>query len=217
MRCVLVGPPGCGKGTLSGFIVSEYGTAHISTGDIFREHRASQSDFGKRIAAYIDKGELVPDELVLDIVFDRLEKPDCTKGFILDGFPRTLAQAQALQDRLAKAGKPLDAVVAFSVPDSVLIGRLVTRRVCPKCNAVYNIKNFPPKVENICDKCGSELVHRPDDHEEVIKSRLDVYRTSTEPLLDYYRGLGLLLTLKAGETSKDVEKQFAAAAAAWDK
>ncbi len=210
MRCVLVGPPGCGKGTLSSYIISKYGVTHISTGDIFREHRASQSEFGKKIASYIDKGELVPDELVLDIVFDRLQKPDCDKGFIFDGFPRTVAQAEALQERLEKAGKPLDAVIAFNVPDSVLVDRLVTRRVCPSCNAVYNIKNRPPKEDNVCDLCHHELVHRADDHEDVIASRLKVYRDSTAPLIDYYSNKGLLVTLDGSRGRADTEKQFTA-------
>ena len=213
MRLVLIGPPGCGKGTLASFIVKEYGTPHISTGDIFREHRASGSSFGQKIASYIDRGELVPDELVLDVVFDRLGRPDCAKGFIFDGFPRTLQQAEALQERLHKAGKPLDAVVAFEVPDAILVGRLVTRRVCPNCNAVYNIKNCPPKVENTCDQCQHELVHRPDDHEDVIKSRLEVYRRSTEPLIDYYKGLGLLVTLDGSQGSQEVDRQFSVLAA----
>ncbi|MBQ7529422.1 adenylate kinase [bacterium] len=206
MRCVLVGPPGCGKGTLSGSLIEKLQITHISTGDIFREHRATKSEFGQKIASYIDKGELVPDELVLDIVFDRLEKPDCAKGFIFDGFPRTVAQAEALQARLAKAGKPLDVVIAFSVPDEVLIQRLITRRVCPNCNAVYNIVNKPPKVENICDNCQHELVHRSDDHEEVIQNRLDSYRKSTAPLLDYYEKQNLLFNVDGSRGSMAVEK-----------
>ena len=208
MRLVLVGPPGCGKGTLSAFIVSKYGIPHISTGDIFREHRTKKSELGQKIASYIDKGELVPDELVLDVVFDRLAQPDCAKGFIFDCFPRTIAQAEALQERLAKAGMPLDAVLSFSVPDEVLVRRLVTRRVCPSCNAVYNTEKKPPQVENTCDHCQHELVHRADDHEEVIQSRLDVYRRSTAPLLDYYQGQKLLVNLDGSRGSHEVEKQF---------
>ncbi|MBQ7502858.1 adenylate kinase [bacterium] len=208
MRCILVGPPGCGKGTLSGSLIKELGLAHISTGDIFRAHRASQSEFGKRIAMYLDKGSLVPDELVLDIVFDRLEQPDCEKGFILDGFPRTLAQAEALQSYFEKTGKALDVVANFNITDDVLVQRIITRRICSKCNAVYNVSYHAPKQENICDECGGELIHRRDDHEDVVRERLKVYHASTEPLIDYYRKKNLLLDLNADQGSEQVKADF---------
>lgn len=208
MRCILIGPPGCGKGTLSGALIKEMGLAHISTGDIFRAHRASQSEFGKRISTYLDKGSLVPDELVLDIVFDRLDQPDCQQGFILDGFPRTLAQAEALQGYFERTGKALDVVANFNISDDVLVQRIITRRICSKCSAVYNISYRPPKQENICDECGGELLHRRDDHEEVVRERLKVYHESTEPLIGFYRKKGLLLDLNADQGSEQVKADF---------
>lgn len=207
MRCILIGPPGSGKGTISAQLQKKYQIPHISTGDIFREHKQSNSEFGQLIASYIDKGQLVPDEVVMKIVFDRLEKTDCQAGFLFDGFPRTLAQGRQLQDYLSKKKLQLDCTVLLEADDDLIISRLCTRRVCA-CGAVYNTVGRPPKVEGVCDECGQPLIHRRDDTEEVIRERLNVYRTSTEPLVSFYNDLGVLLRLNAGQDSQQVLADF---------
>lgn len=193
MRVVLIGPPGSGKGTLSAELVREYGIPHISTGDMFREHITSGDEFGQKIKALLDKGQLVSDDIVIGMVSHRLEQSDCAAGFLFDGFPRTVAQGEALSELLAKQSAKLDAVVLLEASDDVLVRRLCNRRVCSKCGAVYHLLNKPTKVAGVCDDCGGEVVQRGDDTESVIRGRLDVYRKSTEPLVDYYDKLGLLL------------------------
>lgn len=195
MNLVLLGPPGAGKGTQAAQIIKKYDIPHISTGDIFRENIKEKTELGKKAEGYISKGELVPDSLVIDIALDRLDRDDCSEGFLLDGFPRTVAQAEALDDYLEKKDSKLDHVLDIQVAKDVLVDRLVTRRVCRDCGATYNIKGMPPKKEGVCDKCGGELYQRADDNEETVNNRIDVYNTQTKPLLDYYEKAGNIVHL----------------------
>ncbi len=192
MRLVLLGPPGSGKGTQAQKLVERYQIPQISTGDLFRSAVKNETELGKKAKEYMERGELVPDEIVVGMVEERLKEDDCQKGFILDGFPRTIAQAQALDKLLEKKGEKLDAVIEISVPDEEVIKRLSGRRTCSKCGAMYHIEFNPPKVEGKCDKCGGDLYQRDDDKEEVIKSRLKVYHSQTAPLVEYYEKKGLL-------------------------
>ena len=192
MRLVLLGPPGSGKGTQAQRLVERYKIPQISTGDIFRQAVRDQTELGKRAKEYMDRGELVPDEVVVGMVEERLGQSDCKNGFILDGFPRTIAQAEALDKLLAGKGEKLDAVLEISVPDEEVVKRLSGRRTCRQCGAMYHIEFNPPKESGKCDKCGGELYQRDDDKEEVIKSRLQVYHSQTAPLIEYYQKEGLL-------------------------
>ena len=194
MRLVLLGPPGAGKGTLSEYLVEKYDCAHISTGDIFREHRQKQTDFGKLLASYMDKGLFVPDEIVLEIIGDYLKNKVGKRSFIFDGFPRSVAQAEALEKLLAEMEINLDGVVNLEVDTDLLVNRLVQRRVCPQCKCVYHLTNRPPVKEGICDHDGAALEHRADDREEVIKERMNQYVTNTAPLIDFYTKRQLLLS-----------------------
>ncbi len=187
MNIILLGPPGAGKGTQAAKIIKDYQVPHISTGDIFRKNIKEGTDLGKRAKAYMDKGELVPDSLVIEIALDRLKEADCQSGFLLDGFPRTVEQAEALDVFLKDQGKALDAVLNIEVDKDLLIDRLTGRRVCKECGATYHIKNIPPKVEGICDKCQIPLYQRDDDTVETVANRIEVYRKQTTPLIDYYR------------------------------
>ena len=182
MRMVLLGPPGSGKGTYASRLNSVLGVPHISTGDMVREEIKAQTELGKTIKRYSDKGELVPDEIIIQLLAERLKKPGAEKGFILDGFPRTPPQAEAL-DKIAK----LDLVINLNVPDEIIIARLSNRLTCRKCGAIYNRLTLKPKLDEICDLCGGELYQRDDDKPEVIKERLNVYRRNTEPLIEYYK------------------------------
>jgi len=185
-KLIFLGPQGAGKGTVAQFVQDKHGFAHISTGDILREIIASGSEKGKQIAALIDEGNMVSDELIIDLVKERIKKPDCEKGFILDGFPRTIPQAEALE-----AEVEIDAVVILDIPAELSLYRLGGRRQCKKCSAVYNIQpdlNPNPKQEGICDRCGGELYHRDDDKEDAIKERLAEYHVKTEPIIKYYGG-----------------------------
>jgi adenylate kinase len=192
MRLVLLGPPGAGKGTQAKRIAERYQIPHISTGDILRENLREQTELGLKAKTYMDKGELVPDELLIDLIKERLSQPDCAKGFMLDGYPRTLPQAEALKQILKDA--PLDVVLNIDVPDEELITRLSGRRMC-QCGASYHIKFNPPKQEGVCDVCGGMLYQRDDDREEAIRNRLQVYHKQTQPLIDYYTGASLLKTV----------------------
>ncbi len=205
MRLVLLGPPGAGKGTLSEGLVKRYGCEHISTGDIFREHRQKQTDFGKLLASYIDKGSFVPDDIVLQIVGDHLRNM-AGDSFILDGFPRTLAQAEALEKMLADLKRGLDGVVCLNVSTELLVARLSQRRICPKCNAVYHLINRPPQVMGICDNDGIPIHFREDDHEEVIVERMKLYERNTAPLIDFYEKCGLLMSFDGSGTPEQVEQ-----------
>jgi len=192
MNLILLGPPGAGKGTQAERINARYSIPHISTGDIFRENLKKGTELGMKAKEYMDRGELVPDGLVIDIVADRLKKTDCRGGFILDGFPRTVAQADALKDILAGMAMPLDHVLNIQVPRDVVVKRLTARRTCRSCGRIYHLIYNPPEKEGVCDDCGGELYRRDDDSEETVLARMDEYEEKTQPLIDYYRGEGLL-------------------------
>ncbi len=189
---VFLGPPGAGKGTYAKEITNKLGIPHISTGDMFRETADSGTDLGKKIKEIMERGDLVPDELVNEMVKERLSREDCKKGFILDGYPRTVAQAEALDNILKEMGKELTAAIFFDVPVDVVVERLTNRRVCPKCGKIYNLKTLPPKVDGVCDVCGSELIQRDDDKEEVVRRRYEVYMDNTYPVVEYYEKKGKL-------------------------
>ena len=186
MILILLGAPGVGKGTQGALISKEYNIPQISTGDILRNEVKNKTELGKKAKVYMDKGELVPDDVIIGMMENRIKQDDCKNGFILDGFPRTVAQAEAFDEMLKKNGLELDKVLLIDVPEEEIIERLTGRRVCPSCGAVYHIKNNPPKKEGICDQCGSELVQRDDDKEEVVRNRLEVYKKNTMPLINYY-------------------------------
>jgi adenylate kinase len=192
MKLVLMGKPGAGKGTQAESIVRKLFIPHISTGDIFRSAIKAETEMGKLAQEYIEKGQLVPDEVTIGIVRDRLSQPDCKEGFLLDGFPRNVAQAEALDEMLKDFGTRLDGVIDIDVPDEKLVERLTGRRVCRSCGVSYHMLYNPPAQPDVCDKCGGELYQRSDDTEETVKSRLAVYASKTAPLLEYYKEKGLL-------------------------
>ncbi|OGV47880.1 MAG: adenylate kinase [Lentisphaerae bacterium GWF2_52_8] len=199
---VLLGPPGAGKGTLSEILIKDYSLAHISTGDILRAEVAKGSDLGKKAKTFMDSGGLVPDELVADMVGVRLAEPDCQSGFILDGFPRTVKQADLLDAALKKIGKKLDVVVLFEAGEELLLKRLTARLTCRKCKANFNKIFSKPKKDGVCDHCGGELYQRPDDSLETAQNRLKVYNDQTAPLIAYYKKAGLLAGIDS-EQPKD--------------
>jgi adenylate kinase len=203
MRLILLGAPGAGKGTVAKLLTKLDGSVQISTGDILRGAVQAGTELGKQAKAYMDSGGLVPDSLIMGIMEKRLQEPDCQKGFLLDGFPRTIPQAEALKALLAKLGMKLDMAVSLDVPREVILDRLTTRRTCenPKCQAIYNIKSMPPKVAGKCDKCGSPVVQRADETEEAISKRLDTYNDKTAPLIGFYKNEGMLFDVNA--TSSD--------------
>lgn len=203
MRIVLLGSPGSGKGTQACKIITKYNIPHISTGDIFRDNIKRQTEIGIEAKKFIDKGLLVPDELTLQIVEDRFDQPDCAAGFLLDGFPRTLVQAEALEKEMIRTGKKLDAVVNLEVNDDTIIRRMTGRRVCSKCGFTYNLMYNKPIVDETCDKCGGSLYIRDDDKIETVTNRLKVYKTETQPLIDFYRDRGILITVN-GELDAEV-------------
>lgn len=192
MRLLIMGAPGAGKGTQATLIKEFYNIPHISTGDMFRQAMASGSDLGVLAKSYIDKGNLVPDDVTIGIVRDRLKEKDCKKGFLLDGFPRTIDQAIALDKILAELNVKLDGVINIAVEDSALIARISGRRICPNCGASFHVVTCKPKVDGICDECGHELIQRDDDKEETLKVRLENYYKKTEPVLSYYEKQGLV-------------------------
>lgn len=195
---IFLGAPGAGKGTIAKEMVAKYRIAHISTGDLLRGEVAAQTPAGKQAEKLINAGQLVPDELVAGMVRRRIAEPDCKKGFILDGFPRTIRQAELLEDAMSELKISIDLVICLEVDDETLIRRLTARLNCRKCDAIYNRVSRPPKKENVCDVCGGELYQRADDSPETARSRLDVFYRQTAPLIDYYRKNGLLFTLEAG-------------------
>jgi adenylate kinase len=203
MRLILLGPPGAGKGTQAANIVDKYHVPHISTGDIFRKNIKEGTALGKEAKAYMDRGELVPDTLVIEIVADRLREEDCQAGFLLDGFPRTVAQAEALDKVLETMNCSLNNVVNIQVDPNLLVERAVGRRICRDCGATYHISFNPSKVDSVCDKCGGELYQRSDDNEETVSNRVRVYVEETSPLVDYYTAKGIILNLD-GEQAIDM-------------
>ena len=205
MKLVILGPPGAGKGTQAEYIVERYNIPHISTGDIFRENIKNNTELGKEAKSYMDKGLLVPDDLVIALVEDRLNKADAKEGFLLDGFPRTVAQAVSLDSILDKNNDKLTKVINISVDPEILIERAVGRRVCKTCGMTYNVKFNPPKEEGICDKYVTKLIQRDDDTEETVKTRISVYFDQTAPLIDYYRAQNLLVDI---DGAKDIDKVF---------
>jgi adenylate kinase len=197
MRIILIGPPGSGKGTQAATIREKYPVAHISTGDILRENVKLATELGIVAKRYMDAGNLVPDDVVIKMMRLRLREDDAVSGFILDGFPRTIAQAEALDALLKEIGISLDAAILLDIPDDAVVSRLTGRRVCPLCGAVYHIKYRPPKTPHVCDSCGGAIVQRADDEETVIRGRLAVYHSQTEPLERYYEIAGLLRRINA--------------------
>jgi len=210
MQAILLGPPGAGKGTQAKMLTERYGVPQVSTGDILRAAVAAGTPLGKEAKTYMDRGALVPDEVVIGIVRDRLGEPNCRKGYLLDGFPRTVAQAEALNRMLKKLGAPLPRVVSLEVGEEELVKRLSGRRTCPACGEPFHVESHPPRVEGICEKCGGRLIQREDDREETIRRRLQVYRKETEPLIGYYQNQGLLKTVnglgEAGEVFARVSR-----------
>ena len=207
MRCLIMGAPGAGKGTYADSIKKHFGIPHISTGEIFREAMASDSEIGKIAKLYIDKGNLVPDEVTNEIVKKRLKEEDCSEGFLFDGYPRTIAQAIAFDEMLKELNIKLDVVVNIDVEDDIIVSRIINRRTCPSCGRGYNLVSLKPKMEGVCDDCGTPLYQRKDDNEETIKSRLEVYNRQTKPLIEYYEKQNLLLQIDgAGEISEVAKK-----------
>jgi adenylate kinase len=197
MRIILLGPPGAGKGTQARRLAERYGLMVIATGDIFRDQIARETPLGQEAKEYVDRGEYVPDKITTEMVLNRLDESDAREGFILDGFPRTVPQAQALERSLARAGRPLSAVLNFKISDAVAVKRLMGRLVCPNCKRSYNVEFKPPRVDGVCDVCGHELVSRTDDDEATILRRLDVYHRETKPLVLYFFERGLLRDIDA--------------------
>lgn len=207
MRIVLLGAPGAGKGTQAKMLIEKYRIPQISTGDILRKAVADGTPLGKEAKAIMERGELVPDKIVLGLVEERLKQDDCKNGFILDGFPRNTAQAEALDKLLNDLNMPLDSALSVDVPKEDLMKRLTGRRTCKNCQQMYNIYYSPPKKEGVCDKCGGELFQRDDDKEETIKKRLDVYEAQTAPLIDYYKKKGILKTVEGVGSIDEIFKK----------
>ncbi|MDU7164925.1 adenylate kinase [Finegoldia magna] len=195
MRLILLGPPGAGKGTQAKRVIEEFDIPHISTGDIFRKNIKEKTELGQKVEGLLAQGKLVPDELTIEIVWDRLDQEDCKNGFLLDGFPRTIPQAEALDEGLAKRGLKLDRVLNIDVDKDSLVKRLSGRRVCPSCGASYHIDNNPTKVDGICDVCQTPVIQREDDKEETVLDRIKVYDSQTKPLVDFYNKQDLVFTV----------------------
>ncbi len=208
MRLVFLGPPGVGKGTQARRLSEEYGWPQIATGDILREAVAQETPLGIRAKEYMDRGDLVPDEIVVGIVKERLAEPDAQNGFILDGFPRTVNQAQELEAELSSFGSGIDAVVFFKVSEKEILRRLTGRRICKNCGALYHIIYNPPAVEGKCDKCGGELYQRSDDSEDTVRRRMEVYLAQTAPLISYYRSRGILWEVNGEQAPDKVYRQL---------
>ena len=204
MKIIMLGAPGAGKGTQAKQIAAKYQIPHISTGDIFRANIKNGTELGKKAKEYMDQGLLVPDELTCDLVMDRIGQEDCANGFVLDGFPRTIPQAESLDAALSKIGQKMDFAIDVDVPDSHIVKRMSGRRACLSCGATYHIVAIPPKKVGICDACGKELVLRDDDKPETVQKRLDVYHEQTQPLIDYYKKQGILHSVDGTQPMEDV-------------
>jgi adenylate kinase len=203
MNIVMLGSPGVGKGTYAKILSDKYNVPRISVGDLFRKAIKDETELGKKIKDYVSRGDLVPDEMVIELVKERLQKDDCKNGFFLDGFPRTIAQAEAME-----RFKKIDKVFNFVASDRVIMSRLGGRRTCRECGAIYHVKNIPPKVEGICDRCGGRLYQRSDETPQAIKNRLRVYREKTKPVSDYFRKKGLLADIDANYQFEKIDKVF---------
>jgi adenylate kinase len=208
MYLIFLGAPGAGKGTQAAVVAKQLNTVHISSGDLFREAVKKESDLGKLVKGFMEQGKLVPDEITIKVILERLGEPDCASGAIFDGFPRTLEQAKALDKALAGQKKKIDYAVYIEVPDADLLKRLGGRWTCQQCQAVYHEIASPPRKAGICDKCGGKLYQRPDDNEATIKQRLSVYHDQTTPLLDYYRNTGKLLQINGTLSIEEVRKHI---------
>jgi adenylate kinase len=205
MRIVLVGPPGAGKGTQAAFLAQNLSIPHISTGDLFRANISKQTELGKLAKSYMDAGNLVPDEVTIGMAKDRMEQSDAENGFLLDGFPRNVSQAEALDEMLQTEGMKLDAVLDLEVPEEEVVKRIAGRRICRNDSShVFHVSYKAPKKEGVCDVCGGELYQRDDDSEETVRKRLEVYHTQTEPIIDYYKAQGLVVTISALGKVEDV-------------
>ena len=204
MKIIMLGAPGAGKGTQAKMIADRYSIPHISTGDIFRANIKNGTELGKKAKEYMDQGLLVPDELVCDLVVDRVQQPDCEKGYVLDGFPRTIPQAESLDAALEKLGTAVEYAINVDVPDKNIVRRMSGRRACVACGATYHIEHIPPKKEGICDRCGSELILRDDDKPETVTRRLDVYHNQTQPLIDYYTAKQILVDVDGTKNMDEV-------------
>ena len=204
MKIVMLGAPGAGKGTQAKMIADQYSIPHISTGDIFRANIKEGTELGKEAKSYMDKGQLVPDELTVKILLDRVAKEDCKNGYVLDGFPRTIPQAEVLEDALTKLNDKIDYAINVEVPDENIVRRMSGRRACLSCGATYHIVHIPSKAEGVCDRCGKDLVLRDDDKEETVQKRLNVYHEQTQPLIDFYEKKGVLKEVDGTVDMKDV-------------
>ena len=208
MKIIMLGAPGAGKGTQADIIANRYEIPHISTGDIFRANLKEGTELGKKAQVYMDRGDLVPDELTVEMLLDRVANEDCKKGYVLDGFPRTIPQAEVLDKELSAKGEAVDYCINVDVPDENIVTRMSGRRSCPKCGAIYHIVHIKPDKEGICDKCGTALTQREDDREETVRKRLAVYHEQTAPLIDYYEKKGLLRTVDGTRDMKKVTEQI---------
>ena len=206
MKIIMLGAPGAGKGTQAKQIADKYSIPHISTGDIFRANIKNGTELGKKAKQYMDQGALVPDELTCDLVMDRIQQDDCKNGFVLDGFPRTIPQAEASDAALGKINEKMDYAIDVDVPDENIVNRMSGRRACLNCGATYHLISIPPKVEGICDRCGSEIVLREDDKPETVQKRLKVYHEQTQPLIDYYKNQGILKSVDGTQPMDEVFK-----------
>lgn len=204
MKIIMLGAPGAGKGTQAKKIAAKYAIPHISTGDIFRANIKNNTELGQKAKTYMDKGELVPDELVVDLIMDRFKEADCANGYVLDGFPRTIPQAEALDKALSDNGESVDYAINVEVPDENIINRMSGRRACVGCGATYHIQFNAPKVEGVCDTCGEKLILRDDDKPETVKNRLSVYHEQTQPLIDYYSKKGVLAEVDGTQSMENV-------------
>lgn len=207
MKIIMLGAPGAGKGTQAKMIADKYSIPHISTGDIFRANIKNNTELGQKAKTYMDKGLLVPDDLVVDLIMDRFKEPDCANGYVLDGFPRTIPQAEALDNALKAVGERVDFAINVEVPDENIVTRMSGRRACVGCGATYHIVYNPTKTENVCDRCGKELILRDDDKPETVQKRLSVYHEQTQPLIHYYEEKGVM---KEVDGTVDMKEVFAA-------
>ena len=206
MKIIMLGAPGAGKGTQAQMICDKYSIPHISTGDLFRSNIKNGTELGKKANEYMDKGQLVPDELTVQLLLDRVANDDCKNGYVLDGFPRTIPQAEVLDKELSGLGDKVDFAINVDVPDENIVRRMSGRRTCPKCGASYHIEHIPPKKEGVCDRCGAELIQRDDDKPETVQNRLSVYHEQTQPLINFYDEKAILKTV---DGTKDLNDVFA--------